>query len=397
MKNSPSLEDLVGIDHCKLGFFRELQNKIEELEQTNQKLLAKRSDMQAVLDGITDLMLVLSEDLVVTQANLIAEKWFPNKKIIGAKCYELFNNQCSCPECPTQKAMNEQRVVKDVLTYTVEGNLRQYDVVAAPMAHDKNGDPRVLVVKRDVTLEKNYQMKYAQAEKMATVGTLAAGIAHEISNPLTSISGFTQGLQRRVGKLVGKIDDELLQDFEEYTETIMAECHRCRDIVKTMLTFSRPQESTRTIVRLNQCVGDILFILQHHLKYHHNIQAITRLDPALPSILGDESQLKQVIINLVINAFDAMKDGGSLEIVTRKVEGRNVELSIKDSGSGFSKDIEEKLFDPFFTTKNVGKGIGIGLSTCYNIVNNHQGNIIAKNNKDKGASFIVTLPEIILE
>lgn len=396
MTQSPNLEDLVGIDHCKLGFFRELQNKIEELEQTNQQLVAKRSDMQAVLDGITDLVLVLSKNLVVTQANLAAEQWFPNKKIIGAKCYELFDNQCSCPECPTQKAMVAQQVVRDVVGYTVEGQLRQYDVVAAPMALDRNGHRRVVVVKRDVTLEKNYQMKYAQAEKMATVGTLAAGIAHEINNPLTSISGFTQGLQRRVGKLAGKIDDELLHDFEEYTETIIAECHRCRDIVKTMLTFSRPQESTRTIVRLNQCVGDILFILQHHLKDHHNIQVTTQLDPALPPILGDESQLKQVVINLVINAFDAMKEGGSLEIITRKADDRKVELMVKDSGPGFSKDIEEKLFDPFFTTKNVGKGIGIGLSTCYNIVNNHQGIIVAKNNKDKGATFIVTLPEIIL-
>ncbi|WP_041277631.1 two-component system sensor histidine kinase NtrB [Desulfotalea psychrophila] len=396
-KPAPTLDDLIGIGHCKIGFYKALQHKVEELEQANQELLINRKKMQLILDGITDLMLVLSEDYIIQQTNHVAAEWYPDTDVIGSPCYQILRKRTTpCPECPVQLAITEQRIVKDLCSFTIDSHLKYYEMIASPMPKDSNGLRRVLLFKRDVTLEKRYQVKYAQSEKMATVGTLAAGIAHEINNPLTSISGFAQGLQRRVNKLVGRVEDELVADFDEYTETIITECLRCRDIVKTLLTFSRPLESTRSIVRLNQCVGDILFILQHHLKDQQNISVKTTLDPNLPVILGDESQLKQVIINLVINAFDAMKDGGEIEIITRKGMDNTVKLIFKDTGSGIAEEILEKIFDPFFTTKQVGQGTGIGLSTCYGIVSNHQGTITALNNQEKGASFTVLLPEAIL-
>ncbi|MGL1931308.1 MAG: ATP-binding protein [Desulfotalea sp.] len=394
MKIIKNVEDITGINTCKGGFFKQLQQKISELKIANQQLETKRHEMEAVLEGITDLMLIIGEDFIIHQVNKVAEDWFPGKQFENKLCYKVLKNRSRpCTNCPAQRSLAQSKMVKDVFSLKLKGQLRYYEVIASPIEHEDTDQPKTLVFVRDITRDRKFQMKYAQAEKMATVGALAAGIAHEINNPLTSISGFAQGLQRRVGKLSGKVDSELVDDFEEYTETIIAECLRCRDIVKTMLTFSRPTESARGLVRLNQCVGDILFILQHHLRDHHNITVTTKLDPSLPPIMGDESQLKQVIINLVLNAFDAMKDGGNIQIITQKTVHNRVKLIVIDTGSGISEDIQEKLFDPFFSTKQVGKGVGIGLSTCYNIVTNHKGSISACNNVDKGASFAVILPE----
>jgi two-component system NtrC family sensor kinase len=137
-----------------------------------------------------------------------------------------------------------------------------------------------------------------------------------------------------------------------------------------------------------------LFILKHHFKERHNITVKTDLKADLPMIMGDESQLKQVIINLFTNALDATVEGGEIQITTRDGRGNGVMLIVKDSGSGIPVELQNQLFEPFFTTKPVGKGIGIGLSTCYSIVNHHNGEIIVASDEEHGTSFRVFLPGI---
>ncbi len=170
---------------------------------------------------------------------------------------------------------------------------------------------------------------------------------------------------------------------------------RCRDIVQTLLTFSRPVASSLCPVDMNQCVLDTLFILKHHIREHHSVTVKTKLEKELPLIKGDESQLKQVIINLFTNALDAIGDEG--EIVIKTVTGKDgdVDLIVEDSGSGIPFEMKDKLFEPFFTTKPVGKGIGVGLSTCYTIVKNHGGEINVTSDEGKGSTFHVTIPGII--
>jgi signal transduction histidine kinase len=290
------------------------------------------------------------------------------------------------------RALDQDQIVKDLCIYKVGGDFKHYEIIASPLKTSLTGERQILLFKRDVTLEKEFQAQFYQAEKMATVGTLAAGVAHEINNPLTAILGFAQGLKRRNSKLQGTIDEELYADFKEYTETIIKECLRCRDIVQTLLTFSRPTASSIGQVDLNQCVTDTLFILKHHFKEHHDLIVKTELQDHLPAILGDESQLKQVIINLLTNAFDATESGGIILIKTQVEEDKSVALIIEDNGCGIPLEVQDKLFEPFFTTKPVGKGIGIGLSTCYSIVNNHRGEISVTSAVGKGSAFRVSLP-----
>ena len=393
MPHLTSLEDLVGIEHCKLGFYQDLQQKVEQLKSSNLELEKKRKEIQALLDGITDLMVVLDENLTIQRVNHVFTEWFPGIDPIGKNCHQVFRNRVDrCEECPALRALDRDQIVKDLCIYKVGNDFKHYEIIASPLKASPTGEPQVLLFKRDVTLEKEFQAQFYQAEKMATVGTLAAGVAHEINNPLTAILGFAQGLKRRNSKLKDAIDAELYADFTEYTETIIKECLRCRDIVQTLLTFSRPTAASLGQVDLNQCVTDTLFILKHHFKEHRDISVLTDLQDNLPAILGDESQLKQVIINLLTNAFDATGAAGRILIRTRLEDNNRITLVIEDNGCGIPLEVQDKLFEPFFTTKPVGKGIGIGLSTCYSIVSNHGGEISVTSAIGKGSSFKVALP-----
>lgn len=392
-----TLDDLVGIEHCKLGFYQELQQKVEQLKTSNQELEKKRKEIQAVLDGITDLMLVLSEDLKIQRVNHVFSEWFPGVDPIGRYCYELFRgNTKKCDECPAQRSLDLDQIVKDLCTYKVDDKYRHFDIIASPLKTGPTGERNVLLFKRDVTLEKEFQAQFYQAEKMATVGALAAGVAHEINNPLAAINGFAEGLQRRIAKLQDKVDPEMLADFTEYTATIIKEGLRCRDIVQTLLTFSRPVAARLGPVDMNQCVKDTLFILKHHFKEQHKITVTTDLQQNLPLVMGDESQLKQVIINLFTNAFDATGEGDEIRILSRVGENGEIQLIVEDTGCGIPPELHNKLFEPFFTTKPVGRGIGIGLSTCYSIVRNHHGEITVDSREGQGTSFHVVLPGITL-
>jgi hypothetical protein len=269
---------------------------------------------------------------------------------------------------------------------------RSFDLVASPMSQGVGEPSQVLLFMRDVTREKEYQMQFMQAEKMATVGVLAAGVAHEINNPLTSILGFTDGLKRRLPRLEDKVDPEVMEDVREYVQTIRQEGQRCQEIVQNLLTFSRPKNSPFGKVNIRRLVTDCLKIIHYRLKKCPLVSVQLRIDSDLPFVYGDEAQLKQVVLNLLTNALDALSGQGVLKIVVSTESDRTVSLEVEDSGPGIQPEYLERVFDPFFTTKPVGEGTGIGLSTCYNIVQAHSGRIYVCSEPEKGSNFRILLP-----
>lgn len=219
-----------------------------------------------------------------------------------------------------------------------------------------------------------------QSEKMSAVGQLAAGVAHEINNPLGVILGFAQSLVRKVND-----SDPLTFPIK----SIERETLRCKKLVESLLIFSRQNKARMQKFDLREAIEQILLIVEAQAQLQ-SVEVVKELD-ALGPLLGDKSQMQQVIANLCSNAIDAMPDGGKIFVRARESAGYFI-LEVGDTGTGIPADIRNKIFDPFFTTKTVGKGTGLGLSLAYEIIQNHRGLIEVKSEVGRGSTFILSLP-----
>jgi two-component system NtrC family sensor kinase len=232
---------------------------------------------------------------------------------------------------------------------------------------------------------RNKEMRLLQAEKMASLGSMAAGVAHEINNPLGGILIYANLLMEEFEAN----NDPRVEDLKKIVE----EGIRCKEIVKSLLEFGRQTESQFEPVDINQAINDGLFFLENQALFH-NIKIVKHLNLTLPQIQGSPNQLKQVFMNMMVNAAEAMSEkGGSLTITTGiHSDQSSIFIIFQDTGTGIDPEIQSKIFDPFFTTKEVGKGTGLGLSTSYGIIQNHHGNIQVKSEGGKGAAFTIFLP-----
>lgn len=243
------------------------------------------------------------------------------------------------------------------------------------------------------------QNKLIQSEKMAGIGKFAAGIAHEINNPLASIVSCAEGLLGRVGSDVGskdgiskiKISADDLDIFPEYLQIICSESFRCKATISKLLNFARQTEPKMAEMNINSVIQESVTIIKHQINLHKKRITINlTADPVI--VIGDEHQLKQVFLNVLINASDAVGDEGEI-IITTELQDDNILFKCKDNGNGINSDDLKKIFDPFFSTKRVGKGTGLGLSICYGLIKAHNGNIDASSaGEGKGAIIEITLP-----
>jgi signal transduction histidine kinase len=243
-------------------------------------------------------------------------------------------------------------------------------------------------VDKGTATAKKLEQQVLHSEKLAALGRLAAGVAHEIGNPLTSISTFAQLLREMA-------TDEFTQSS---LDIINNHIQRITEIVRRMSTFSRADSLNIKFVQLNDVVNSTLDLMRFDKRMKSTIEIGVSLDPGLPKTMIDEGQMSQVFINIILNALDAMPDGGKLTITTRheKVyQGRDdILIGFADTGVGISKDSLEKIFDPFYTTKEVGKGTGLGLSVSYNIVRRFKGDIKVESELGKGTVFTIILPVV---
>ena len=237
----------------------------------------------------------------------------------------------------------------------------------------------------DIEMRKNVEMqarRIVQAEKLTSLGQLAAGIAHEINNPLTNAS---LGIQTLRNKLKG---GEVISDVVEKLDAVERNIDRASVIARELLQFSRQRESEFAPVEINGVFRGALTLLQHKLR---GIEV--REDLALlPPVMGDRGKLEQVFINILSNAVEAMPAGGTIFITTARTEG-GIRVRIADTGTGIPKKNISRVFDPFFTTKEPGTGTGLGMSICYGIIKDHHGTIDIASVEDKGTTVTITLPE----
>lgn len=229
------------------------------------------------------------------------------------------------------------------------------------------------------------QAKLVHSEKLASLGRMAAGVAHEINSPLTGIVTF--------GHLLQKKFPEGSQDREDI-DVIIEQANRCSNIIKGLLGFARATSAEKGAVNINDIVGSSLNMVKHKADFF-NIKIVLNFDESLPSVKVDASQIQQVFLNMIINAADAMEGKGTFTVTTRTVDENGkkyVEVEFNDTGQGIAEENISKLFEPFFTTKPVGKGTGLGLAVSHGIVQDHGGKIRVTSTLGAGTSFFVRLP-----
>ena len=395
--NKTTIDDIIGLEYTKLGFFPEAKNKMAQLRAANIRLERKSQKLQAILDGISDAMVILSLNFTIISVNRLFMEIFDCGRPEGKTCHELLRNSATpCPDCPVTKSLENCQVCRQTLIYKIKDKKRQYEVSVSPMTDTHGKIFRFILLMRDVTREKAFQESYYYSTKMATVGLLAAGVAHEINNPLTSIHGFSEGLKRRLPKLKACLEnnpgtEELAADFDEYIDTIITESNRCRDIVKNLLTFSPRKRIDFSRVDLKEMVTDVLKLLHFRLKQETGVAIELDIPPETPKIHGNAPEIKQVLLNIICNAIDAVEGRGQLKICV-KVKEKRLVVSVRDNGYGIAEQDMKRIFDPFFTTKPPGKGTGIGLSTCYNIIQQHQGKIRVESEPGRGSVFYICFP-----
>lgn len=236
---------------------------------------------------------------------------------------------------------------------------------------------------RDITSQKQLEEKVINAEKFSVIGELAAGIAHEVRNPLTSVKGFLQLMARRFEK-----DDQI----HNYINIMLDEIKRINHIISEFLLLARPAVPIKRMASVNNILEEILLLLQGELLIK-NVELVKQYDRECPEITVDVEQIKQVFLNLVANSIAAMPKSGTICIASQFDNSENViRIRFSDTGSGIDPSQMEKIFDPFFTTKE--EGTGLGLTVSYRIVENHGGKIEVQSKKEHGSTFIVTLPVV---
>ena len=367
-----------------------------EVDLATTDLRRSREQYKSVVENARDFIFLLDETGTFISANTAAARAFgtPAAGIAGKHLSGLF-----APDDAAALLTQVHDVVDSRKSSEVKSAVRIKDRIYWLSTHfvpvfgeDGRTVDRVLVMARDITERQRIEEQLYQTEKLASLGTLSAGVAHEINNPLGVILGFTEILLDRIPP-DGK-EHELLK-------TIERQGLNAKRIVEKLMTYARQPAKQEEFADLNQDIEMVTSLLQNNL-FTHKIELELRLARELPRVHGDSGELQQVFINLVNNAVAAMPEGGKLSVIT-KINPYNqmVEAIFADSGTGIPKEIGDRIFDPFFTTKKVGEGTGLGLSVSYAIVNKYGGNLRFETRLQEaaggnhGTTFFVALqPEI---
>jgi len=367
---------------------------LENVEKTSRTLVEQfkvisrsQKEWQTTFDGITDLITIHDKDYNIRKANKAVAGYFglPLQEIINKKCHDIFHGSCSpIVNCPHRISLQEKRSATEEV-HDPKTN-RLFRVSTFPYYSPEGGEfIGSIHVARDITEEKDTEMRLIMSERLAALGQMASGLAHEINTPLASIAGCAEGLLMKVKN--NRYDPKL---FEEYLQIVEEEILRCKSITTGMLSFVRTSTYEKKEVRINEALDKALEIISFQGRLR-DVELVRNYQADLPAINASEGELRQVFLALMTNALDAMENSGTLTLET-KAEGGSVIIKIADSGPGIAPEHLNRIFDPFFTTKSDKGGTGLGLSIAFKIMANHNGTIDARSEEGKGTTFTLALP-----
>jgi PAS domain S-box-containing protein len=366
--------------------YQTLYSDITEQKQAQETIEKATEEWRTTFDSISDLIMIHDKDNRIVKVNKAAADLLKTttQELIGKFCQEVMRGDQECPvNCPQLLALKTGKSSSlEIFNPTLGLHFQES---ASPLFNEKGEITGTVLVARDVTQQKRMEEQLILTDRLASIGELSSGIAHELNNPLTSVIGFSQLL----------MEGDVPANMKEDLGIVYSEAQRAAAIVKNLLTFARKHAPVKQLSQVNAVIDDVSRLRAYEQKVN-NIEVENRLSPNLPEIMIDHFQMQQVFLNIIVNAEFSMQEAhhkGKLVITTEKY-GDAIRVIFTDDGPGISKENLKHIFDPFFTTKEVGKGTGLGLSICHGIVSEHGGKIYARSEKGHGTTFVVELPLI---
>ncbi|HEY6010942.1 MAG TPA: PAS domain S-box protein [Nitrospirota bacterium] len=364
----------------------EREKLIRDLQTLLNTVSRSQKEWRDTFDSLSDMIAIVNKDYTILKVNKAFSAYYGLKpaEAINRKCFELIHgSDTPIPTCPHRTIMEGGR--ESITEMTDRKTGRTLQISTHPYISPDGEIIGLIHVMRDVTDMKDKEMRLIMSERLAALGQMASGIAHEINNPLASVAGCSEGLLLRLKK--GQVDVKL---FESYLNIIQEEVFRCKSITSAMLSFVRKTTYERRDIDINHALDKTLEVISFQgrlkeLRIEKNYQ-----DPS-PSVRGNEGELRQVFLAIITNALDAMEDKGTLILETR-TDADRVAIRIADTGPGIPDEVRSRIFDPFFTSKSEKGGTGLGLSIAHKIILNHHGSIDVASTAAAGAAFTVTLP-----
>lgn len=360
----------------------------EVIDRTRQ-IDRERRVTERIIDSLPVGLYVIDREYRISVWNRKREtgmQGVSREEAIGRTIFEILHRQ---PASVLRREFDEVFATGRLQIFQMEstatGELRTYRLSKIPMRLDNGPVTHVITVGEDVTEWRQAQDRFSQAEKLAAIGTLAAGVMHEINNPLATIAACAESLELS--------HEDAPADVQDGLRLIQSEVQRCKGIVDSLLDFSRPKAGDKSLIDINAAIDRTLFVLKHHTRFK-KLQVKVDLDRSIgQAVYANEEQLVQVFMALLINAMDAMHERGTVALRTRWSDDNTaVVAEVVDQGDGIRRADLPKLFEPFFTTKAPGRGTGLGLSICYAIVAEHGGRIEVDSTPGEGSVFRIQLP-----
>ena len=375
--------------------FHALNEAYTALLRHEQEIEESRNLLQTIFDGIGDVLVIVDRDLHIVAANRAAgtAAGLAPEELAGKPYTQVIPGPADGheAECPVRKTLATGRRAMRVCKAAGESGVREWEIHAYPLADETGKAPRAVVFGQDVTEQMRLEASVARTAKLAAVGKLAAGTAHELGNPLTAILGNATLLHRLSPR-----------DSSTYSlaTTILEASERAKNILRSLLDYARHDQYTFALVDVNAALDWSTALLKYSFD-EGSVRLEKKLGKGLPRVLASESHLRTLWTNLLLNAVDAVKAKakqepgfkGLVQVTSSHAEREGmVRVTVRDNGVGIADEFMPRLFEPFFTTKKASEGTGLGLYVCHTVVEQHGGSIDVESSPGSGAQFTVTLP-----
>lgn len=363
----------------------------KKVEQRTEDLKKSEEKYRSLVESAEDFIFTVDSEGVFQSMNSFTANFFGGRpeEFIGRKISALFAEEVSARQFEVVRQVYKVgRSVRNEFEVEIADHRIWLSANFMPLKDEEGAVSAVLCIARDITENKNLERQLISTERLASMGTLAAGVAHEVNNPLGVILGFCDLLLRKT--------DHGSQAYEDL-KTIERQGLHCKQVVENLLSFARLGEGKSEAADLNECVQDIIKVVKHTLEMH-DIDLTLSLSENTPHVRGDPRKLQQVFLNLINNAISSMPAGGTLRIRTSsdRSASRGI-VQFQDDGIGIREEDKDRIFEPFFTTKPEGEGTGLGLFVSYGIISKYGGTIDFKSNRGpgqrpSGTTFTIKLP-----